>query len=83
MVIQVYAPTSNAEEVEFEWFYGRGMKIQREHTLVCDHRVNTWQDGTLDSMMCFTSSVHMTAITGQVIQRVNLPSTLPHPQKPK
>ena len=22
MVIQVYAPTSNAEEVEVEWFYG-------------------------------------------------------------
>ena len=22
MVIQVYAPTSNAEEAEFEWFYG-------------------------------------------------------------
>ena len=21
-VIQVYAPTSNAEEAEFEWFYG-------------------------------------------------------------
>ena len=22
MVIQVYTPTSNAEEAEFEWFYG-------------------------------------------------------------
>ena len=49
------------------------MRIQRWQMLVQGHRASTWQDGILDSIMCFTSSVHVTAVNDRVVQREYLP----------